>query len=96
MKRNLESRVEVVTPIEDKSCQKRLREIIDIQLNNKRSVWDMQSDGVYTKRQPEKGDDQRTVQEILIELAEERLASSTIVKKRKFKKPRKTGKRKRN
>ena len=56
----------------------------------------MQSDGVYTKRQPEKGDDPRTVQEILIELAEERLASSTIVKKRKFKKSRKTGKRKRN
>ena len=96
MKRNLESRVEVVTPIENKGCQNRLREIIDIQLNNKRSVWDMQSDGVYTKRQPEKGDDPRTVQEILIELAEERLASSTIVKKRKFKKSRKTGKRKRN
>ena len=93
MKRNLESRVEVVTPVEDKNCQKRLREIIDIQLNNKRSVWDMQSDGTYTKRQPKQGDDTRTVQEILIELAEQRLASSPLAPKKKLKK---ISKRKRN
>ncbi len=93
MKRNLESRVEVVTPIEDPNCQKRLREIIDIQLSNKRSVWDMQSDGTYIKRQPEKGDDPRTVQEILIELAEQRLATSPLVPKKKLKK---ISKRKRN
>ncbi len=93
MKRNLESRVEVVTPIEDPECQKRLREIIDIQLSNKRSVWDMQSDGTYIKRQPEKGDDPRTVQEILIELAEQRLATSPLAPKKKLKK---ISKRKRN
>jgi polyphosphate kinase len=93
MKRNLESRVEVVTPIEDPECQKRLREIIDIQLSNKRSVWDMQSDGTYIKRQPEKGDDPRTVQEILIELAEQRLATSPLAPKKKLKK---VSKRKRN
>ena len=93
MKRNLESRVEVVTPIEDPQCQKRLREIIDIQLGNKRSVWDMQSDGTYIKRQPEKSDDPRTVQEILIELAEQRLATSPMAPKKKLKK---ISKRKRN
>lgn len=96
MKRNLESRVEVVTPIEDKNCQQRLREMIDIQLDNKRSVWDMQSDGTYIKRQADKGDDQRTVPEILIELANKRLASSPMAKKKKLKKPLKTAKRKRN
>ncbi len=96
MKRNLESRVEVVTPIEDKNCQQRLREMIDIQLDNKRSVWDMQSDSTYIKRQADKGDDQRTVQEILIELANKRLASSPMAKKKKLKKPHKTIKRKRN
>ena len=93
MKRNLESRVEVVTPIEDPECQKRLREIIDIQLSTKRSVWDMQSDGTYIKRQPEKGDDPRTVQEILIELSEQRLATSPLAPKKKLKK---VSKRKRN
>lgn len=96
MKRNLESRVEVVTPIQDTKCQKRLREILDIQLANKRSVWDMQSDGTYNKRKPEKGDDARTVQEILIELAEKRLASVATKKKKGLKKTPKTVKRKRN
>ena len=87
---------QVVTPIEEKNCQARLREILDIQLGNKRSVWDMQGDGTYLKRQPDKGDDPRTVQEILIELAQKRLASSPIPKKKKLKKPPKAGKRKRN
>ena len=96
MKRNLEARVEVVTPVEDKSCQLRLREILDIQLSNKRSVWDMQSDGTYVKRQPGQGDDPRTVQEICIELAEQRLASSPMAKKKKQKKSNKRANRKRN
>ncbi|MEJ2135390.1 MAG: hypothetical protein P8X86_09110, partial [Desulfofustis sp.] len=34
MKRNLESRVEVVTPIEEKNCQARLREILDTKVFN--------------------------------------------------------------
>jgi len=97
MKRNLESRVEVVTPVEDKSLQVRLREILDVQLNNKRSSWDMQSDGTYTQRQPGKEDDPRSVHEILIALAESRLAASPMAKKKKTKKRRsKSNARKRN
>jgi len=97
MKRNLESRVEVVTPVEEKSLQKRLREIIDVQLQNKRSSWEMQSDGTYTQRQPGKEDDPRSVHEILIALAESRLAASPMAKKKKTKKRRrKTEARKRN
>lgn len=97
MKRNLESRVEVVTPVEDKSLQVRLREILDVQLQNKRSSWDMQSDGTYTQRQAGKEDDPRSVHEILIALAESRLAASPMAKKKKTKKrKRKTEARKRN
>ncbi len=86
MKRNLESRVEVVTPVEEVNLQKRLREIIDVQLNNKRSVWEMQADGTYIQRQPGKEDDPRSVHEILIALAESRLAASPMAKKKKTKK----------
>jgi len=96
MKRNLESRVEVVTPVEDKGLQERLREILDVQIKNRRSVWDMQPDGTYVKRQPGEHDDSRTVQEILIDLAERRLAVSSPVKKHKQKKSRKGRSRKRN
>ncbi len=96
MKRNLESRVEVVTPVEDKSLQIRLREILDVQIQNKRSVWDMQPDGSYIQRQPGKDDDPRSVHEILISLAESRLAASPMAKKKKTKKRMKSEARKRN
>lgn len=96
MKRNLESRVEVVTPIEDKVLQSKLREIIDVQIHNKRSVWDMQSDGSYIQRKPGPKDETLTVQEILIGLAEKRLAASSFGKKKKMKKSSKRAARKRN
>ena len=83
MKRNLEARVEVVIPIEDKVLQDRLREILDIQVTNRRSVWDMQPDGTYVQRRPDPQDDPRTVHEILIDLAENRLAASSAIKKKR-------------
>jgi polyphosphate kinase len=86
MTRNLEARVEVVTPIEDKNLQQRLREIIDVHITNRRSVWEMQSDGSYVQRSPKEGEEQRTVQEILIDQAEKRLAASPLAKKKRNKK----------
>ncbi len=94
MKRNLEERVEVVTPIEDKDLQKRLREILAVQLTNKRSVWDMQPDGTYVKRQLQEKDDQRTVPEIMIALAEARLANSPYAKKKRLKSVKSTDRKK--
>ena len=96
MKRNLESRVEVVTPVEEKNLQIRLREIIDVQTQNKRSVWEMQPDGSYIQRQPGKNDDPRSVHEILITMAKNRLAAAPVAKKKKTKKGAKTEARKRN
>lgn len=96
MKRNLESRVEVVTPVEEKNLQNRLREIIDVQTQNRRSVWEMQPDGSYTQRQPGKDDDPRSVHEILITMAKNRLAASPMAKKKKTKKRTKSEARKRN
>jgi polyphosphate kinase len=43
----------------------------------------MQPDGTYVQRQPGDKDDKRTVHEILIDLAESRLAASTKEKKKK-------------
>lgn len=85
MKRNLEARVEVVTPIEDKALQKKLREIIDVQLTNKCCTWEMKADGTYLKRHPQEKDDQRSVQEIMITLAKNRLTSSPLAKKNRYK-----------
>ena len=83
MKRNLESRVEVVTPVELPELQRELQQILDIQLNDRRDAWDMQSDGTYIQRTPGEGDDPRGSQLMLIELAERRQKEARRLKKRK-------------
>jgi polyphosphate kinase len=76
MKRNLEARVETVVPIEDPDCQRSLREILDVQLNDRRSAWEMQGDGSYVQRMPTGEEDRRGAQEILIGLAQKRSRAS--------------------
>lgn len=49
MKRNLESRVEVLVPVEDAIGRQRLRAMLDLQLTPNRNAWLMQSDGSYVR-----------------------------------------------
>ena len=86
MKRNLEDRVEVVTPVEPRPLQKELRKILDVQLNDHRSAWEMQANGEYIQLQPSGKNDQRSSQEQLIELAAKRLAEARRLSKKKRKK----------
>ncbi|RUM38405.1 MAG: polyphosphate kinase 1, partial [Desulfobulbus sp.] len=93
MKRNLEKRVEVITPIEPLDLQKKLREILDVQLADTRSAWEMQSDGTYVQRSPTVKGRALGSQETLIKKAEKRLADAQRLSKKKKKK--KIAKRKR-
>jgi polyphosphate kinase len=68
MSRNLESRVEVLVPVEAPALRAELRAILDIQLADARAGWRMQPDGSYVKDDV----DGPTSQERLIERAEER------------------------
>ncbi len=86
MKRNLEDRVEVVTPVEPPPLQRELRKILDVQLNDHRGAWEMQPDGSYIQLQPTGKDNQRSSQEQLIELAADRLAEARRLSKKKRKK----------
>ncbi len=52
MKRNLEARVEVLCPVEAPELVSEIRAILDIHLRDRRSAWDMQTDGSYIQRQP--------------------------------------------
>ncbi|MFI4860763.1 MAG: polyphosphate kinase 1 [Phycisphaerales bacterium JB063] len=52
MYRNLNNRVECITPIYDPSHQRRLYEILEIMFADQRQSWDMQPDGSYVQRQP--------------------------------------------
>jgi polyphosphate kinase len=56
MYRNLDNRVECVTPITDPVLQTRLKHILDVLLADRRQAWDMQSDGIYVQRQPDPAD----------------------------------------
>ncbi|MET0116767.1 MAG: polyphosphate kinase 1 [Sedimenticola sp.] len=77
MKRNLESRVEVVTPVEDARLRENLRFFLDTQLNDQRSAWEMQPDGSYIQRQPSGEEDATGCQELLIQNAEKRAKKAT-------------------
>ncbi len=75
MKRNLEDRVEVITPVEPEDLRKELREILDVQLADHRSAWEMQPDGTYiqciSKKEAAKGS-----HATLIQKAEKRLSDA--------------------
>jgi polyphosphate kinase len=53
MYRNLHARVEATIPIEQLPLRKRLWEILQILLNDRRQAWDLQPDGSYVQRVPE-------------------------------------------
>jgi polyphosphate kinase len=82
MKRNLESRVEVVTPVEPAELRRELRQILDIQLRDQRRAWDMKPDGTYILRKPE-DEDAADSQEELIKLAHYRTKIYQNPKKRR-------------
>ncbi len=71
MKRNLESRVEVLAPVE-KALRALLRQHLDVQLQDKRSAWEMQPDGSYRQLRPGPEEDGRGAQQVLTDLAAQR------------------------
>jgi len=56
MYRNLNNRIECITPIYDHAAQARLARILDVMLADQRQAWDMQPDGAYVQRQPDPDD----------------------------------------
>nr|WP_238154197.1 polyphosphate kinase 1 [Synechococcus elongatus] len=52
MTRNLDRRVEAITPIEDEAIAAELRAILDISLADDRLAWDLLPSGEYQLRQP--------------------------------------------
>ncbi|MBN1142590.1 MAG: polyphosphate kinase 1 [Deltaproteobacteria bacterium] len=85
MRRNLENRVEVVAPIEHPDLQRELKNLLEVQLNDRRNAWEMQPDGSYLQRTPAKGEENRGSQELQIELAEKRYRDANRIRKRKSK-----------
>ncbi|MDZ8083940.1 MAG: polyphosphate kinase 1 [Nostoc sp. SerVER01] len=69
MRRNLDRRVEVITPIKDPDIAKDLQEILGIMLADNRQAWDLQADGTYIQRRPYDDSPEANSQKTLINMA---------------------------
>ena len=59
MTRNLDRRVEAVTPVVDPKLTAELEAILQIMLTDNRQAWDMDADGNFTQRHPIAGEPER-------------------------------------
>lgn len=66
MPRNLDRRVEVVTPVQNPLFQKRLQSVLDVCLSDNRQAWDLRDDGSYVQRRPEEGRGERATHRMLL------------------------------
>ncbi|MFC7115214.1 polyphosphate kinase 1 [Natronoarchaeum sp. GCM10025703] len=69
MTRNLDYRVEAITPVEATQLRRQLRFILEVSLRDNRRRWVMQSDGSYEQASPDDGP-VRDIQETLITATE--------------------------
>jgi polyphosphate kinase len=67
--RNLNARVELITPVEDAGLQKRLWRLLTLALQDNRLLWELQPDGRYVQRRPAPGEPVRNFHEQLMLLA---------------------------
>ena len=69
MPRNLERRIEAVTPISDPTHRQSIRAVLELLWEDNRQAWDLGSDGTYVQRRPPSAEAERASQRILIEQA---------------------------
>jgi polyphosphate kinase len=70
MTRNLDNRVEAVTPVESLPIRRQLRYVLDACLSDNRRRWVMDADGTYEQVRPADGEPVRDVQETLADATE--------------------------
>ncbi len=83
MKRNLESRVEVIVPIDAPVLRKQLRRFLDTQLADTENAWEMQPDGQYVRRQSQTGKTGITAQSQFINDANARYKAANRLRLRR-------------
>jgi polyphosphate kinase len=80
MPRNLDSRVELVVPVEDADLRAELLDVLECCFADKANAWELDASGLWTRLSPENGQ-RRSVQEELrqrhLHLAAEHLAAAT-------------------
>ncbi len=69
MPRNLDRRVEVITPIQEEDIAKDIQEILGIMLADNRQAWELQSNGSYIQRKPHEDSSEAGSQKTLMQIA---------------------------
>jgi polyphosphate kinase len=87
MKRNLESRVEVVTPVIGEALREELRFMIDSQLGDYRNGWVMDSEGNYAKRMPRNEAEETGSQQLMLTRAKAREKQAKQYQRGKSRRP---------
>lgn len=82
MRRNLANRVEILVPVEAPELRQELRSILDMQLVDERSGWEMQPDGSYIRCGAIDSSAPGTHQQ-MIDWADDRYRDATRLKRRK-------------
>jgi polyphosphate kinase len=67
MPRNLDRRIEAVTPIEDPAHRQALRDLLRLMWLDNRQAWELQSDGTYVQRCPSGDEAERATHRVLLE-----------------------------
>ncbi|MDB9527966.1 polyphosphate kinase 1 [Oscillatoria sp. CS-180] len=78
MPRNLDRRVEAVTPVLEPAAIQELKDILDIMLTDNRQAWELGEDGNFTQRSPGEDGDVRNTHDLLMERAAKRDRGGTI------------------
>jgi polyphosphate kinase len=67
MPRNLDRRIEAVTPIEDPAHRQALRDLLRLMWLDNRQAWELRPDGSYEQRRPSGDEAERATHRVLLE-----------------------------
>ena len=69
MARNLDNRVELVTPVDEPAAKAEMQAMIDLQLADTALAWELGPDGGWSRIRPAEGEQPLNSQEALMEYA---------------------------
>ena len=72
MPRNLDHRIEIVTPVEDSRAQHEIVRAFDVLLADNATAWELGAEGKWMKLRPRKGDRGRAAQQVFMRSAKAR------------------------
>jgi polyphosphate kinase len=84
MPRNLDRRIELLVPVTDPGCRKKLSQILETYFLDNVVCWELGEDGQYARRQPEAGQAPYRSQQKLYERTLEETASAQMARTASF------------